>query len=102
MQIVDDLSSRVAHGFPPADRHRKLFFKPGNRPELEVKPMHDDSELERLFSIPEACRILGFERSALYTRIKAGSLKAVKLDGRVKIPRAELAKYLATATPMSA
>jgi excisionase family DNA binding protein len=64
--------------------------------------MYDDSELERLFSIPEACRILGFERSAIYTRIRAGSLRAVKLDGRVKIPRREIAKYLATAVPMSA
>jgi excisionase family DNA binding protein len=63
--------------------------------------MYDDSELERLFSIPEACRILGFERSALYTRIRAGSLRAVRHDGRVKIPRAELAKYLATAVPLT-
>jgi hypothetical protein len=53
--------------------------------------MHYDSELERLFSIPETCRILGFERSALYTRIRAGRLKAVKLDGHVKIPATQTA-----------
>ena len=59
-----------------------------------------DGELERLFSISEACRILGFERSALYTRIKAGSLRAVRHDGRVKIPRAEeLSQPAATAVP---
>jgi excisionase family DNA binding protein len=61
-----------------------------------------NDELERHFSISEACRILGYERSTVYSRIKAGRLAAVRLDGSFKIPRRELAKYLATATPVSA
>jgi excisionase family DNA binding protein len=61
-----------------------------------------DDELERYFSIAEACRILGWERSTVYARVKAGRLKAIRLDGSVKIPRSELAKYLATATPVTA
>jgi excisionase family DNA binding protein len=64
--------------------------------------MQNDHELEPFFSIPEACRVLGFERTTLFNRIKAGRLNAVKHDGRVKIPRSELARYLATATPLSA
>jgi excisionase family DNA binding protein len=63
--------------------------------------MQPDTELQKLFSIPETCRILGFERSTLYSRIKAGRLAAVRLDGRVRIPRDEVQKYLAQATPVT-
>jgi excisionase family DNA binding protein len=61
--------------------------------------MNDD--LERFFSIAEASRILGFERSTLYSRIKTGRLQAVKLDGAPKIPRSEIKRYLSTATPLT-
>jgi excisionase family DNA binding protein len=61
--------------------------------------MHDD--IEMLFSLPEASRLLGFERTTLFARIKAGRLKAVRLDGRVRIPRSEVVRYLAQATPLS-
>jgi excisionase family DNA binding protein len=64
--------------------------------------MQHDHELEPYFSIPEACRVLGFERTTLFARIKSGRLRAVRLDGRIKIPRSELAKYLASAQPLSA
>ena len=61
-----------------------------------------DHELEPYFSIREACRVLGFERTTLFSRIKEGRLRAVKLaDGRVKVPRSELARYLAQATPIT-
>jgi excisionase family DNA binding protein len=37
-------------------------------------------EPDRFFSIAEACRILGWERSTVYSRIKAGRLKAIRLN----------------------
>jgi excisionase family DNA binding protein len=61
-----------------------------------------NNELDRYFSIAEACRILGVERSTLRSRIKAGRLAAVRLDGSIRVPRSELIKYIATATPISA
>jgi excisionase family DNA binding protein len=61
-----------------------------------------NDELDRYFSIAEACRVLGWERSTVYSRVKAGRLKAIRLDGSVKIPRSELVRYIASATPLSA
>jgi excisionase family DNA binding protein len=64
--------------------------------------MQNDLGIEVLFTLPEASRLLGFERSTVFDRIKNGRLKAVKLDGRVRIPRSEVVRYLAQATPVSA
>jgi excisionase family DNA binding protein len=64
--------------------------------------MQNDLGIEVLFTLPEASRLLGFERSTVFDRIKNGRLKAVRLDGRVRIPRSEVVRYLATAVPMSA
>jgi excisionase family DNA binding protein len=61
-----------------------------------------NDELDRYFSIAEAWRVLGWERSTVYSRVKAGRLKAIRLDGSVKIPRSELVRYIASATPLSA
>jgi excisionase family DNA binding protein len=61
-----------------------------------------NDELDRYFSIAEACRILGSERSTVYSRIKQKRLAAIRLDGSVKIPRSELLRYIASATPLSA
>jgi excisionase family DNA binding protein len=47
-------------------------------------------------------RILGFEKSTVYDRIKNGRLGAVRLDGAIRVPRSELVKYIAAATPVSA
>jgi excisionase family DNA binding protein len=62
--------------------------------------MLTNDELDRYFSVAEACRVLGCERSTLRSRIRAGRLKGIRLDGSVKIPRSELLKYIATATPI--
>ena len=35
-----------------------------------------NNELDRYFSIAEACRVLGWERSTVYSRVKTGRLKA--------------------------
>jgi excisionase family DNA binding protein len=64
--------------------------------------MQNDLGVEVLLTLPEASRLLGFERSTVFDRIKNGRLKAVKLDGRVRIPRSEVVRYLAQATPISA
>jgi excisionase family DNA binding protein len=61
-----------------------------------------NDELDRFFSITEAARILGWERSTIYARVKAGRLRGIRLDGSVKIPRSELLRYIAAATPLSA
>lgn len=47
------------------------------------------------FSIPEACRITGLGRSALYDRIGRGLLRVVKDGHRTFISRAEIDRYLA-------
>ena len=61
-----------------------------------------NDELDRYFSIAEAGRVLGWERSTVYSRVKQGRLKAIRLDGSVKIPRSELLRYIASATPVAA
>jgi excisionase family DNA binding protein len=61
-----------------------------------------NNELDRYFSIAEACRVLGVERSTLRSRIKAGKLVAVRLDGSIRVPRSELVRYIAAAMPVSA
>jgi excisionase family DNA binding protein len=67
-------------------------------PKAKDCAMQVNDELDRYFSVAEACRVLGIERSTLRSRIKAGRLAAVRLDGSVKIPRSELVKYIASAT----
>ncbi|HZZ22023.1 MAG TPA: helix-turn-helix domain-containing protein [Roseiarcus sp.] len=64
--------------------------------------MKIDDEIQSYFTIPEVCRILGFERSTVYDRVREGRLAAVRLDGRYRIPRDEIQRYLATATRVTA
>jgi excisionase family DNA binding protein len=61
-----------------------------------------NDELDRYFSIAEACRVLGIERSTLRSRIKGGRLAAVRIDGSIRVSRSELIKYIASATPVTA
>jgi excisionase family DNA binding protein len=60
-----------------------------------------NNELDRYFSIAEACRVLGVERSTLRSRIKAGRLVAVRIDGSIRVPRQALIDYIASATPVT-
>jgi excisionase family DNA binding protein len=62
----------------------------------------ENNELDRYFSIAEACRVLGIERSTLRSRIKAGRLAAVRIDGSIRVPRSELVRYIAAAKPVAA
>jgi excisionase family DNA binding protein len=64
--------------------------------------MQVNDELDRYFSIAEACRVLGAERSTLRSRIKADRLAAVRIDGSIRVPRRALVQYIASATPVTA
>ncbi len=49
-----------------------------------------------LHTIPDAVKRLGgFSRSGIYSEIKAGRLRAVKIGGRTFIAEAELVRYVA-------
>ena len=64
--------------------------------------MNDRHDIEQLYSLPEAGRILGFEKSTMYARVKAGRIRAVELDGAKRIPRSELLRYIRSARPATA
>ena len=59
---------------------------------------------ERYFSYAEAARILGVERSTLYSRLKEGRLKNKRIfpDGAKRITRSEILRYVGAAEPMRA
>lgn len=59
-------------------------------------------EFEKFYSVNDVCRLLGYERSTIYARIKSGRIAAVRLDGAVRVPASSLEKYLATAQPVMA
>lgn len=65
---------------------------------MQVEAEH---EIEQLFNLGEVARILGFERSTVYSRIKQGRLKAVEIDGSKRVPRSELLRYLGQAKPVT-
>ena len=59
-------------------------------------------EFEKFYSVNDLCRLLGYERSTIYSRIKAGRIDAVRLDGALRVPASSLEKYVATAQPVTA
>lgn len=48
-----------------------------------------------LHTIPGAVKRLSFSRSGVYSEIKAGRLRSVKVGGRTYIAEAELVRYVA-------
>jgi excisionase family DNA binding protein len=58
--------------------------------------------IEHFFSISEAARVLGYEKSTIYSRVKAGRIKTVQIDGAKRIPRSELLRYINAAQSVSA
>ena len=59
--------------------------------------MHEDSpepRPRRGLSIPEACEILGVSRATIYRRINDGSVRVVRLGGRVIVPSTEIDRIL--------
>lgn len=58
---------------------------------------------ERFFSLAEAARILGYERSSIYRRVKDGLIGTVRMaDGAKRIPRSELLRYVGNGNPAQA
>jgi excisionase family DNA binding protein len=58
---------------------------------------------ERYYSFAEAARILGYERSTIYSRVKAGRIGTATLtDGAKRIPRSELLRYVGSSSAHAA
>ena len=48
-----------------------------------------------MFSFPEAARLMGIGKSALYDLVRAGQLRVVKIGKRGRrVPRAEIDRYI--------
>lgn len=48
-------------------------------------------QIERFaYRIEDACRALGIGRTSLYSLIKSGDLRVVRVAGRTVVPRSEL------------
>ena len=47
------------------------------------------------YSVPETARLLGLGRNAAYEAIKRGEIPAIRIGGRVLVPRVQLEKMLA-------
>ncbi len=57
---------------------------------------------KRLLRPEEAAHLLGISRSKVYELIRAGRLRAVKLDGSRRIPREAVEELIATLTKEAA
>lgn len=57
------------------------------------------SNVERLLSIPEACRVTNLGRSLLYAEMDSGRLSSVKAGRRRLIPTSSIAAWIAAQAP---
>lgn len=48
----------------------------------------------KYYSIPEAAKIMGLSRIAVYNRVKSGKLKAIRMGRNYAIPETALGKIL--------
>jgi excisionase family DNA binding protein len=53
------------------------------------------SDLDRLVTVDEACRVVGLGRSALYDRIASNDLRPVKVGRRTLFSQRELQAWIA-------
>ena len=65
-----------------------------------AEEMHDDNhiEFERLLSPEDVARACGLSRRAVYRAIARGELRAARLCHRLRIPPAELERWIAEET----
>lgn len=65
-----------------------------------AEEMHDDDhiEFERLLSPEDVARACGLSRRAVYRAIARGELRAARLCHRLRIPPAELERWIAEET----
>jgi len=55
----------------------------------------EGSEPAVMFSFPEAARLMGVGKTALYDLVRAGQIRAVKIGKRGRrVPRAEIERYI--------
>jgi excisionase family DNA binding protein len=60
-------------------------------------PVRSDTEPERLYSVDEACQVIGgIGRSLLYTEMQAGRLGVLHVGRRVLIPASAIRDYIAS------
>lgn len=57
--------------------------------------MTERVEVPLLCSVEEAARLLNISRTAIYSQLRAGSLRSVKVGGRRLIPRHVLDQFVA-------
>lgn len=58
--------------------------------------MESSSAVPRLaYTVPETSTALGISRAAAYHYVRAGAIRAVKVQGRYLVPAAELDRLLA-------
>ena len=57
--------------------------------------MSEDDSGQLLIRIPDACERLALGRSTIYALIAKGEIKAVKIGAAVRIPAAELERWVA-------
>ncbi len=53
---------------------------------------------QQYFSLAEVARVLGYEKSTLYSRAKEGRIQTVQIDGAKRVTREELLRYVGAAT----
>lgn len=70
-------------------------------PSTRPTPLHrlapPASDLE-LFAIPEVARRLSLSRDTVYALIRAGSLRAVTVAGKMRVKPSDLAAYIGRLT----
>lgn len=57
-------------------------------------PRENNYGLQRHYSISQTSQVLGFSRRTVLRWIKKGNLKAIKINGRWRIPERELTRLM--------
>jgi excisionase family DNA binding protein len=74
----------------------------GGPPFLNIWFQNTELEMQNVeqqfYSLAEVARVLGFEKSTLYSRAKEGRIRTVVIDGAKRVPRSELLRYIGAAT----
>jgi excisionase family DNA binding protein len=62
---------------------------------MQMAQRENDYLRPLLASVNQACQMLGIKRTKLYGLMAAGSIRAVKIGGSVKIPMSEIDRIVA-------
>lgn len=50
--------------------------------------------MERMFTVKEAMEVLNLSKSTIYRLVENGTIKAKKIGGSIRIPQAELRRFI--------